>query len=102
MEYQNVILTALLGLGCTILAMLLRNNRTVLLRYVTQLIREAEDAIRGSGLGQEKKAWVLAQLEAAGIRGTKWLGKQIDSIVALLNERGAWLTRQAQAEADHE
>ena len=43
-----------------------------------------------------KKALVIAQLQAAGIKVTSWLDHQIDVIVATLNKTGAWLATKTQ------
>ena len=47
-------------------------------------------------LGADKKALVIAQLQAAGIKVTSWLDHQIDVIVATLNKTGAWLATKTQ------
>lgn len=93
--YVNVLLLLLLGLGCTILANLLKERKARIIAAVTQLIQKAETAIEGSGMGADKKALVIAQLEAMNIRVTQWLSTKIDEIVALLNEKKAWLTESA-------
>ena len=71
-----------------------------ILDRVTDLVNRAEEAVQGSGMGAEKKAIVIAQLEAAGIRVTAWLSNQIDAIVAALNASGAWLASQAKQAAN--
>lgn len=78
----------------------LRMYKQAILDRVTDLVNRAEEAIQGSGMGAEKKAIVLAQLEAAGIRVTAWLSNQIDAIVAALNASGAWLASQAKQAAN--
>lgn len=90
---------AFLALGCFIVALLIKTNRTYILQYAATLINAAEQAIQGSGMGAEKKALVLAQLEAAGIRVTAWLSVAIDRIVEHLNDTGAWLATQAKQHA---
>ena len=89
----------LLALGCFIVALLIKTNRTYILQYAATLINAAEQAIQGSGMGAEKKALVLAQLEAAGIRINTWLSVAIDRIVEHLNDTGAWLATQARQHA---
>ena len=89
----------LLALGCFIAALLIKYNRTGILQYVATLINAAEQAIQGSGMGAEKKALVLAQLEAAGIKVTAWLDLMIDEIVYKLNATGAWLATQTREKA---
>lgn len=78
----------------------LRMYKQAILDRVTDLVNRAEEAIQGSGMGPEKKAIVVAQLEAAGIRVTAWLSNQIDAIVAALNASGAWLATQAKQSAN--
>lgn len=90
---------ALLALGCFILALIIKTNRTSILQYATTLINAAEQAIQGSGMGPEKKALVIAQLQAAGIQVTAWLDRMIDEIVDKLNATGAWLATQAKQHA---
>ena len=90
---------AFLALGCFIVALLIKTNRTYILQYAATLINAAEQAIQGSGMGAEKKKLVIAQLEAAGIRVTAWLSAMIDEIVACLNASGAWLATQARQHA---
>lgn len=85
---------AVFSLVCFTLAMALKIYKSRILQYTTDLIDRAEAAIKGSGMGEAKKALVIAQLEAAGIRVTTWLDKQIDIIVATLNANGAWLAAQ--------
>lgn len=78
----------------------LRMYKRQLLEMVSGLVNKAEEAIQGSGMGAEKKAIVIAQLEAAGIRVTAWLSNQTDAIVAALNASGAWLATQAKQAAN--
>ena len=96
MEYMEIALTGILALGCIILALLLRDHTAAVLQYAAQLVQSAEQAIQGSGMGAAKKALVLAQLEAAGIRVSVWLSAAIDKIVDHLNANGAWLAKQVE------
>lgn len=96
MNYMEIALTGILALVCIILAMLLRDHKATILQYAAQLVQSAEQAIHGSGMGAAKKALVLAQLEAAGIRVNAWLSAAIDSIVEQLNAHGAWLAQQTE------
>ena len=96
---MKIVELGLLALGCFVAAMLIRYNRSGILRYAAELVNAAEVAIPGSGMGDSKKALVLAQLEAAGIRINTWLSVAIDSIVDHLNESGAWLASQAREHA---
>ena len=90
----------IVGLGyealyCFVAALLIKYNRSGILRYAAELVNAAEAAIQGSGMGAEKKALVLAQLEAAGIHINTWLSVAINKIVQHLNDSGAWLANQA-------
>lgn len=96
---MDVLQYAILALGCFIVALLLKDNRARILQFTADLINRAEVAVQGSGMGAEKKSMVLAQLDAAGIKVTAWLDKQIDVIVATLNANGAWLATQAKQHA---
>jgi hypothetical protein len=91
METLKDIAAALILAGvCAIGAWLLRARRQAVLALTAELIQKAEQAISGSGLGAEKKALVIAQLEAAGVKANAWLDGEIDSIVAWLNRKSAW------------
>lgn len=99
----------LFALGCLMLATLLKSYRARILQYTADLVNKAEQAVQGSGMGEEKKALVIAQLEAAGIHVNRWLANWIDRTVDVLNANGAWLavkTEQHTAgmveDADHE
>ena len=83
---------ALCGIG----ALILKTNKQRILAYTADLIQKAEAAVQGSGLGAQKKAIVVAQLQAAGITVNRWLSAQIDIIVATLTSKGAWLSTQVQ------
>lgn len=96
MQLSEIILYGAAALACFILAALIKGNRQGVLQLAADLIQKAESAIQGSGLGAEKKALVVAQLESAGIRVGVWLSRQIDIIVAALNSSGAWLAKQTQ------
>ena len=93
---QDILLSLVLAAVCATIAYLLRANKQRILALTTSLIREAEQAIQGTGMGAAKKAKVIAQLEAAGIGVTAWLDKAIDAIVAQLNSKQAWLLQEAQ------
>ena len=90
----DILVYGVFALICYMLAIVINGNRQRLLQYATDLIQKAETAVQGSGMGEEKKALVIAQLEAAGIRVNAWLEDQIDIIVASLNATGAWLATQ--------
>lgn len=96
MEIHDIMLYGVAALACFILAVLVRGSRQAVLQFATDLINKAEVAIQGSGMGADKKALVIAQLQAAGVKVTAWLDHQIDVIVASLNSTGAWLATQTQ------
>ena len=96
---MQIVELGLLAPGCFVAALLIRYHRSGILQYVAELVNAAEVAIQGSGMGAEKKALVLAQLEAAGIRINTWLSVAIDKMVQHLNESGAWLASQAREHA---
>ncbi|MCI2105489.1 MAG: hypothetical protein LKK00_02035 [Intestinimonas sp.] len=96
---QNFILFLVFAVGCGTLAWLVKTNKQRVLSLTEELIQKAESAVQGSGLGEKKKALVIAQLEAAGVQVTSWLSDQIDVIVAALNSKGAWLAGQVQEAA---
>ena len=89
---NDIVLYAILVAVIYIISFVLRSNKKRILASITQLVQQAEGAIRGSGMGEEKKALVIAQLTAMGVNVTAWVDKMIDAIVALLNEKHAWLT----------
>ena len=93
---QNLALTLILAILCGTVGWLVRTNKQRILAEAALLIQKAESAIQGSGLGAEKKALVVAQLAAAGVTVNSWLSAQIDTIVATLNSKGAWLAEQVQ------
>jgi hypothetical protein len=80
---------------CAILAVVLKMYKDNIMATVTRLVQEAESVIQGSGLGNEKKEKVVAQLQAMGVSVNAWLYRQIDEIVAYLNEKGGWLVSSA-------
>lgn len=95
-ETLKDIATALILAGvCAVGAWLLRARRQAVLALTADLIQKAEQAVNGSGLGAEKKALVIAQLQAMGVRVDAWLDSKIDSIVAWLNQKSAWYASAA-------
>lgn len=96
MELHDILFYGMGALLCFVLAIVFKTNRQAVLRFASELIQKAEQAIQGSGMGADKKALVIAQLQAAGIHVGAWLDKQIDVIVASLNSTGAWLATQTQ------
>lgn len=96
---MTIVELGLLAMACFVAALLIRYHRSGILQYAAELVNAAEVAIQGSGMGAEKKALVLAQLEAAGVHINNWLSVAIDKIVDHLNESGAWLASQAREHA---
>jgi hypothetical protein len=92
---KDLALALILAGVCAIGAYLLRTKKQQILAVLADLIQKAEQTVRGSGLGGEKKAMVLAQLEAMGIKVTAWMSQAIDDIVKYLNERQAWFVEAA-------
>lgn len=90
MNFTEIIVAMCLMLLCLVLAEIIKSNRQRVLQTVERLVQEAENAIQGSGLGSEKKAYVIDRLEAGGVAVNEWLSAQIDFIVAALNSKGAW------------
>lgn len=73
MELHEILIYGVAALGCFILAIL---SRAIVRRYSRARHRphhKAESTIQGSGMGADKKALVIAQLQAAGIKVTSWL-----------------------------
>ena len=98
MNIVKEILFALMVSGiCVIVAYLLRSQKQNILITLTNLIQTAENTVKGSGMGAEKKALVLAQLEASGIKIKTWMSIAIDNIVKTLNEQSAWFIKQVDA-----
>lgn len=67
-----VILLILAGV-CMICAYILKAKKQEIRKIATDLIQKAEVTITGSGMGSEKKAKVIAQLGAMGIKVDAWL-----------------------------
>ncbi len=87
---QGILLSAILAILCGLGAYILNANKKSVLRLISDLVQKAEAAVQGSGLGAEKKAWVITQLEAAGVKVTGWVSTEIDAVVRLLNEKSGW------------
>lgn len=90
MNFTEIIVAVCFVLLCMVLAEVIKSNRQRILQAVERLVQEAEETIKGSGLGAEKKAFVIDRLEAGGVKVTAWLSAQIDIIVSALNAKGAW------------
>ena len=89
-NFAEIIVLMCFTLLCLVLAQLIKSNRQRILQAVESLVQEAEETIKGSGLGAEKKAFVIDRLEAGGVKVNEWLSSQIDFVVAALNSKGAW------------
>ena len=87
---QSLLLSAIIAILCGLGGYILRTNKKGVLALISDLVQKAEAAVQGSGLGAEKKAWVITQLQAAGIKVTAWVSAQIDYIVKLLNDKSGW------------
>jgi len=96
---KNIAIALILAGVCAIGAYILKNRKQQILAIVTNLIQEAENTVQGSGLGTEKKAKVIAQLEAMGITVNDWLDKEIDAIVKYLNDKSGWFVDEASSDA---
>jgi hypothetical protein len=92
---KEIAIALILAGVCAIAGCLIKGRKQALLAAITDLVQKAEQAIQGSGMGADKKAKVLAQLEAMGIKVTAWMSQAIDDTVGLLNERSAWLVGDA-------
>ena len=93
--FQNVLISVVLGIVLATLAYLLREHKQRIIKMAESFIQEAESAVEGTSMGEEKKKLVTARLEACGIKVNKWLSTTIDCIVEGLNSSGAWLIQQA-------
>jgi hypothetical protein len=99
-EYILEILTSLALAGAAAaVAWAVKNRKAQIKAALLGLIQQAETGIRGSGLGAEKKAWVLEQLELIEGQLPGWVDSAVDKLVALLNEKNAWLTQKAETAA---
>lgn len=82
-----------------IAAWLLKNRKNQLIAYINSLILMAEEGIKGSGLGVQKKEWVLTQLEIIGTKVTPTVDALIDELVAIMNDKQSSLTSAAEQAA---
>lgn len=96
MEYiREIAIMLLLAFGCMLFAGILKARKQYILGLVSNLVQKVEKSVQGSGMGEEKKRLVIAQLEAMGVEVKAWMSIAIDDIVAALNEKRAWLTENA-------
>lgn len=92
---KDLVLLLILAGICVIGAYILKAKKQEIRKIATDLVQKAELAITGSGMGAEKKAKVIAQLQAMGIKVDAWLDTEIDAIVAYLNAKAGWLVGEA-------
>ena len=92
---KDLVLLLILAGICVIGAYILKTKKQEIRKIATDLIQKAEISITGSGMGAEKKAKVISQLEAMGIKVDAWLNTEIDVIVAYLNDKAGWLAGEA-------
>jgi len=92
---KDILIALILAGVCGIGAYILKVRKQDILALVTDLVQKAETAVTGSGMGAEKKAKVIAQLEAMGIKVNSRLSSEIDKIVAYLNEKSGWFADEA-------
>lgn len=85
----------ILAMLCWAAAYLLKAQKQKIITTVADLVQKAETAVQGSKMGAEKKALVIAQLQAMGITMTDKLSTLIDDTVALLNAKSGWFINKA-------
>ena len=78
-----------------IVAYLLKSNKQNMINTILQLIQQAEETIQGSGLGAEKKAAVIEQLQILYKNVPPWVSDKIDELVAILNAKQAFFSEKA-------
>ena len=74
-----------------IVGIVLQTSKAYIMAQLEALINLAENAIRGSNLGEEKKKWVLEHFDTQSKILKDWASRAIDQIVAKLNKTGNWL-----------
>lgn len=92
---KDLALLLILAGVCMIGAYILKAKKQEIRKIATDLIQKAEITITGSGMGAEKKAKVIAQMQAMGIKVDAWIDTEIDAIVAYLNAKAGWLVGEA-------
>jgi hypothetical protein len=90
MNVQTLLISLIIAILCALGAFILKTNKKNILASISDLVQKAEKAVEGTGLGAEKKRWVITQLEAAGTKVTAWVDAEIDAIVDLLNKKSGW------------
>lgn len=92
---MNLLTYLALAGAAAAMAWALKNRKQQIKSSLVSLIQQAETAIQGVGLGSEKKAWVMEQLELIEGKIPEWVDSAIDQLVTVLNEKDAWLTNKA-------
>ena len=64
-------------------------GKFIKIRIIDKLVAAAEQKIKGSGMGTEKKAEVIAQLEALHIKVDDFIDNMIEAAVYALNTKKA-------------
>ena len=95
---KDIIIFLAIAAACGLLAAWLKGRKKAILIKVGLLIQWAELKVKGSGMGEDKKALVIAKLQEDGIKVTKWLDKAIDETVSFLNRTSGWLKESADVE----
>jgi len=60
-------------------------SQFMITKVIDKLVKAAEQTIKGSSMGAEKKEWVLAQLEKLGVRATEMINTLVEAAVYELN-----------------
>ena len=96
MEKFQMLMSDLAIVGVISIALwLLRTKKQTLVAIVNNLIQLAEVSITGSTkLGEEKKKWVLQQLEILGYSATDSVSKLIEDLVKTMNDKQSSLLTQ--------
>lgn len=101
----DIIVLVMFAIALKMASTALKSNKetvaTTISGMALNLIQQAENAVKGSGMGEEKKALVLKNLDAAGVKITQEVEELIDEIVDKLNQTGAWLISEAVRGMEH-
>jgi hypothetical protein len=97
-KFLDIAILLVIAAACIWIANFLVSRKIGIITTINELVQKAENAIQGSKMGAERKAWVLAQLEDKGIIVTAWVSRAIDISVAWLNKTAGWLRGQASSD----
>jgi len=87
-KYQMLISNLALVGVISVILWVLHTKKQTLLNTVNSLIQLAEVSIKGSTkLGEERKEWVLQQLEILGYSATDSIDKMIEDLVKTMNDQ---------------